>query len=341
LRDLAATGMVRLTYPIPMNARTDARSSADMPPAVDRRPPWLGTLILAAIAVVILSPGCRRSRESIPESPPDAIQTVVDGLADHQPQVLWYALPPSYQADLRELIATFCDHMDADLYDRTFRLLAQSVRVMKEKREFIYHSPLALSTPLIESSMGSQWNETVRMLDAIAKSDLSSLELLRQLDPGEFLASTGHRVMLGLENLRMRSQRSPTPGGWERASEALKGARLVFLEATGQEGVLQFSSPTNALAKHEVKLTRVEGRWVPADMAANWRTRVEQAKSHLAKLKGAEFEKAKPVLSMVLSSLESTLESLLEAKSQKEFDEILRRLAAAGGMLRALKDSPP
>jgi len=320
-----------------MEATGVARCCSAALAAIHRLIPPAGARIFCPVALLLLTFGCSRSPEAIPESPPDAVQVVVEGLADHQPQVLWDALPPSYQTDIRELITTFCTHMHADIYDRTFGILGKAVRVMKEKREFIFNSPVALSVPMLESSMGSQWNETVGLLNTIAKSDLSSLDSLGRMDPGDFLASTGHKVMERVEDLRRHSQRSPTLNAWEKMSQALEDAQIDFMLTSDTQGSLRFSAPTNDALK-EVELTKVEGRWVPSEMAAIWPDKVEEAKVNMARLSGPEFEQAKPMLSMVLGSLEGAMDSLLQAESQQEFDMTLKSLAAVGGMLQAMRN---
>lgn len=295
-----------------------------------------GLSVLAAVGFLWLLFGCSRSPEAIPPSPPDAVEVMVERLADNQPQVLWDALPPSYQADIRQLIQIFCARMDSNLYDRAFGVLSQSVRVLKEQEEFIFNSPIALSVPMLESSMGSQWDDAVGLLDSIAKSDLSTLDSLSRLNPGDFLASTGHRVMDRWEALRSRAQRTAGPNPWKRLSQSLKDAQVEFLVTREAEGVLRFNSTTNA-AMREVELTQVEGRWVPTRMAVVWEGRIKEAKTNLEKLQGPEFEKAKPMISMVLGTLESALDSLLKARNQEEFDATLENLAAVGGMLQAMR----
>jgi hypothetical protein len=320
-----------------MEANGTTRRRSAVLAAARRSLPPARALILGPIGLLFLLLGCSRSPEAIPEAPPEAVQAVVEGLVDNEPQVLWDALPPSYQADIREVINTFCTYMDADIYDRAFGVLAKAVRVMKEQEEFMFNSPIALSVPMLESSMGSQWDETIGLLNTIAKSDLSSLDSLSRMDPGDFLASTGHQVMDRVEDLRSRAQRSPRPNPWERIGQALEEAQIDFTLTSDTQGSLRFSSATNDVVR-EVELTQVEGRWVPSEMAAAWAERVEEAKANMAKLSGPEFEKAKPMLSMALGSLEGAMDALLQAESQQEFDMTLKSLAAIGGMLQSMRN---
>jgi len=51
-------------------------------------------LWLAGLMVVIMGFGCRRAPTSVPAAPPNAIEAIVEGMRNHQPQVVWHALPP-------------------------------------------------------------------------------------------------------------------------------------------------------------------------------------------------------------------------------------------------------
>ena len=200
-------------------------------------PITLGTLL-----IWLLSMGCHRSPIAIPESPPEAVTTVMQQLVDNQPRVLWDALPPSYQSDIRGLIVTFCDQMDPEVYDRTFRLLNQGVRVLRQQRQFLFNSPYTLDNVLLDSGIGLHWNESVAILETLVNSDIASLDSLRQMDPGLFLASTGSRVMSDLERLTRRIQRSPEANPWERAREAVARVPVRFVLGKGSEGLLYFGS---------------------------------------------------------------------------------------------------
>lgn len=294
-----------------------------------------GLLIIAGLAWVVHSGS--RSRPVIPKAPDNAVQVVIQGLAENKPQVLWDALPASYQADVREVIATFCANADPDIYNQMFRILDKVVRVMKEKESYFAKSPVALSIPLLESSVGRNWSHDVGLLDAVAHSELSSLATLKEMDPGAFLASTGQKVMAGLEDLRVRTQRSPGLNQWQKLSQSLNESGVQFVKTTEDHGYLKFSSPTNSAGK-EVQLVQVEGRWIPADLAASWKSKVAQAKERIAKLSGPEFAKARPLLTMMLGAVETNLDALLKVGSQKDFDERLKSFAAIGGMLQSMKE---
>jgi hypothetical protein len=290
--------------------------------------------------VALLLAGCRKQPDFQgpipPEKTPDAVRTMMDGLTENRPQVLWEALPPSYQADIRGLIATFCDHADAEVYDRFFRILDQGVQVLKRKKEFILNSPMTLDNPILDTGAALHWKEAVGLLDTFVSSELSTIESLRQLDPGKFLATTGSRLMNDMEELADLTERGARGNPWARAREALEKAQIGFVPGEGNQVVLTFAAGDQAEGR-EVEMTQVEGRWVPAEMAANWESRMAEARTRLAQLSSPEVQKARPVVMMILTGLEGSMNSLLSAGSQKEFDDILRGLKSIGDLAGALR----
>jgi hypothetical protein len=306
-----------------------------------RRNAAFGRAILMAFGtglVWLLLAGCHRSPISIPESPPEAATMVMQRLVDNQPRVLWDALPPSYRSDIRGLIVTFCDHMDPEVYDRTFRVLNKGIGVLRQKQEFLFNSPYTLDNVLLDSGIGLHWKQSVGILETLINSDIARLDSLRQLDPGVFLASTGNRVMSDLERLTRRIQRSPESNPWERAREALARGSVRFVPGEGEEGFLTFGS-RNDEEEREVRMVQVEGRWVPAEMAATWKTNVAEMQAGLERLGSPEAQRAKPMILMILGALERSMDTLLQSRSQQEFDAAFRSLQSIGEMASALREA--
>jgi hypothetical protein len=300
------------------------------------------SLVIAAwLGCAAGSTGCKRTPStSLPATPPEAVRAIVHRLESNEPQAVWEAMPPSYQAELRDLIGVFCAHMDPQVYDRLFRILNKSVRVLQEKEEFFSKSPVALSMPMLENLMGQRWHQVVSLLRTVATSDLATLDSLRRMDPGQFLASTGREVMAISDQLRRESARSPQPNPWQKLGEALDAAHIQFQPEGQDQGWLRFNSTTNKLLK-DVELVRVDGKWLPKSMAEAWKDRMAKAREGLAKLDGPESQKMKPVASLVMGTLENTADALLRAKSQKDFDEALKSLLTINTLVSSLRSPSP
>ena len=67
---------------------------------------------------------------------------VVNGLGENQPEVIWQALPASYQDDVSGLVREFAGQMEGSLWDQTFGTLATLTRVLDEKRQFVLEHPM-------------------------------------------------------------------------------------------------------------------------------------------------------------------------------------------------------
>lgn len=292
---------------------------------------------LALVIAVVAVAGCgRRAVVEEAETPRDTVEIVVEELASNRPQVLWEALPPSYQQDIRGLIGAFCDGVDSEAYDRAFRIMDKGVRVLEQKKEFIFNSPMTLNNPLIDSSIGMNWELSVGMLRAFVESDLSSVESLRLMDPGAFLSTTGGRIMGDVEELARLSPRADGTNPWLKAREAMAGAQIEFVPGEDGQGYLTFARAGEEGGR-EVKMVQVEGRWVPSEMAETWQSRVEEARGRLAKLGGEEAEKMRPMMQVVLNTLDGTMDALLAAKSQQEFDGVLGAIQSMGQLMQRFR----
>jgi hypothetical protein len=286
---------------------------------------------------VFLMAGCgRRAVVEEAETPRDTVEIVVEELAANRPQVLWEALPPSYQQDIRDLIAAFCDGVDGEAYDRAFRVMDKGVRVLEQKKEFIFNSPMTLNNPLIDSSVGMNWELSVGMMRAFVESEISSVESMRSMDPGLFLASTGSRIMGDMEELARLSPRADGTNPWLKAREAMANAQIRFVPGEDGQGYLTFGGAESEEGR-EVKMVQVEGRWVPEEMAETWQTRVEEAKLRFAEMGGEGAEKMRPMVQIVLNTLDGTMDALLAAKSQQEFDGVLGTMQSMGQLLQRFR----
>lgn len=288
-------------------------------------------VFLLGAALLLASTACRRETGTTPPAPTpvSSLETLLRDLSENRPESLWEALPPSYQADVRGLIAAFCDRVDTNLYDQTFRVLDKAVRVLREKKEFLFNSPLTLDNPIFETPLGLHWEETVSVMEPLVRSELATVEGLRHLDPGRFLATTGRRFLENLESLVEAMELPPARNPWLRWRQALEATQLRFLPMEDGSGILTWAPPGADLdPQREIRMVRVEGTWVPAELAARWQEGVARLRAGIQAMNNADSEKIRPILAMTLSTLERAMDALLQARSQKEFDTILQSLEA-------------
>ncbi len=282
-----------------------------------------------------LSVGCGPNAKEIPAEPEAAIDSLVENLKAHQPQALWHAMPAKYQSDLREVIGAFCDHMDPKIYDRSMALTSKLADVLETKKDFFYNSPVALSTPFFDSMAGAKWDEVTALVRTFAESDLATIDRLRNMDPGDFLASTGAEIMDRSERLRLVSGKNNTGDPWQKLQESLDLGKMTFTETSSNQGLFVIQRKDEK-EPTEVKMVKVEGRWVPVDMSQNWDAGIIRAKAGMKQLSGPEFQKSKPIIIFALTSFEGVLNQLLNATSQQQFDQTLLQMVQISQTLKSM-----
>lgn len=236
-----------------------------------------------------------------------------------KPQVAWQSLPASYRTDVDALIDDFSGRMDAKLWDDGFAVLGKLVRVLDEKREYILGFPMVqmFTSQSDKKAVDTQYGAVVKTLSAVVNSDIKTLDGLKDLDVAEFLTKTVGSTMgdlLGAANTMGASGL----GGPDAAMLSAKLEAAVVSE-TGDGAVVALTKPDGS--KEQVSMSKVEGVWVPKDMADGWKQGIADAKSSLAELKITDEDRAQAA--MMFGMANGFLDGLLKASSQEEFDEAI------------------
>ena len=69
-------------------------------------------LLCPVVALMFMAVGVPALAVDIPSTPDGTVRAVAEGLADRHPEVIWQALPPTYQKDITELTHAFAERMD-------------------------------------------------------------------------------------------------------------------------------------------------------------------------------------------------------------------------------------
>ena len=255
-------------------------------------------------------------------APDAAVRTVVTGLGENRPQVVWQALPASYQNDASGLIHDFANQMEDSVWDQTFATLSKAVRVLDEKKEFVLENP-QVSAQLPKSPNGeASYDGVVALLKTLLSSDLSSLERLRVFDGEHFLATTGSQLMSQMEHLAALA-----PEQTETLDE-LQTMNFRLLRSEGNRAWLLFEKPDEE--PQEIEFVLVEGKWVPATMAEGWDDGIAQAREQLSQVAVDPQQMAQ--VGPVLAIVDMQMEGLLAAQTSEQFQASLNGILALAMM---------
>jgi hypothetical protein len=269
----------------------------------------LALLVAASICLV----GCTDSNVSIPNTPEGTVQAVAKALAEHKPQALWSAMPASYQKDVTGLIQTFAEKMDKEVYDTTFKVAGKLTQVLQEKKDFILSHPMLQQGMVKGDEVRKNWDSLVGLLDTLMGSEIKSIDSLKTLDVGKFLAGTGGKLMKQAADLSKMTPQDQMG----KELDNLANIKVEVLPSAEGGTKLKISAP-NA-PEQEVEMVQVEGKWIPKQIADDWQDAMAKARKGLDEMKMGE-NKAQAM--MMLGGIGGALDGLLAAKDQQEFNAL-------------------
>tara|TARA_B100000678_G_C17871820_1_gene367623 strand:+ start:96 stop:575 length:480 start_codon:yes stop_codon:yes gene_type:complete len=91
--------------------------------------------VMGAIAVCLAS--ALPLAKAAEEGPESLITAPIQALEENNPKLIWEMLPASYQKDLNELVQTFANEMDAELWDAGFELAGSIGELLRTKKDLV------------------------------------------------------------------------------------------------------------------------------------------------------------------------------------------------------------
>ncbi len=265
---------------------------------------------------------------SQPGSPSKTAEEVVNeaaqGLASHQPRVLWDALPKSYRTDVEDIVHELARKMDKDLWNKGFALADKVVLVLKTKKELLLSSKMLNNSPVNTAQLSGNWDAVVGIAEIIAKSELADLEKLKHLDMGNFLSGTGAEFMKRLDALsRLENEENAAV-----VSRQLKSVKTTVLQSEKDTARVKIEIPGEA--SWEIPFVKVEGKWVPKSMADQWKVEIDRAKKSIAEWSTSLTAEEKHRTLGIMTSIDGILDQMLAAKNPQDLESALGQ---AFGML--------
>ena len=254
---------------------------------------------------------------SYPDEPDAAVRFVANQLAAMNGEVLWDALPESYQADITNLAKRSSEKIDAENYGRTFVLLARIAGLIENKSDFICHTKLGGGLP--EESLP----EIKRALPLLST-------LLRDFSTGAISTHAGLQDFDGrvfFEEFTTGLLRFIEASANLDAASTFSISDLASLEVKVVEQDVNTASLETVLpgsAPEREDYVRVEDRWLPLPFAEMWGAEISKANSSLQAVTAEQVNANKVQAGMILGILEGVMSQIEGADSQESFDRALQ-----------------
>ncbi len=243
-------------------------------------------------------------------SPAAAMQAITKGMEKGRFAELWDALPVSYQTDAKAVLQVAGQHLPAADHRRAFALLGRVAKLMREKKTELQE--------LAPEDFRPHWDATAAMLAILATSELADPGWYQNPDVPKLLQGTGAK--LGAEFLKLKLL---LPGQGEE----------VWFAPVSEEGDEAVVEMHRGEVSSKFSLRRVEGKWLPDGLVAQWDEAIATAKKSLGQ-PGAPNDNRDALLRH-LGVVEDGLDQL---DASENADQLVSR---AKGLLKALHPSEP
>lgn len=223
-------------------------------------------------------------------TPIETVTTLQTQLTKGNAGAFWNALPASYQKNITDLVHTFGEKADSQVYDQSFDVLKNLVRVVKKQQGLIEKLPQLEMLAENDGKKKQAAQTALDILQTIADSDISSTSKLKTLDVGAFFRGPISTI------LKLSS--AQVEGSAISPIDRLKKTKVTAKSQDDNNAVVEITMPAPFGDTEETQLTHlthVEGKWVPSALAAEWGAQFptikEQMVQQLAKLDDPESRK--------------------------------------------------
>ena len=269
--------------------------------------------------------GISSTTVTIPDEPFAAMQTIADEVIAGNYSILWHAMPTSYQTDINAIARLAGSKVDPEIYDKSFGLFGRFAEVADKQKLFILNTSLVGKQPAEQiAEIEAAWPSIIGFVQTIVTSSISSSAGLRAFDGQVFSEET-------LPELFKYSNDLAAISNEENPFGSLQFGSLKTVESTDTTAVLEITFASGDV--EAVDFTKVENRWVPAEIAINWSTEMAAAKKQLQVISSEEIAKNKPQLMGMITMLDGILTQLNNAKTQEQFDQALQGAMIPIGLL--------
>jgi hypothetical protein len=238
-------------------------------------------------------------------------------------------MPATWQTDVNDLTHEFANKMDAELWNKVFAVAQKAVTVLQDKKDLILSTSMMDSAGENKDDIVANWDTVTTALSTLVNSEISDIENLKTMDWGAFADGSGRTAReaddgaVSLPEGRRRDQ----------PEEALRSISAEVLENDGQVAKLKVTMEGEE--PEEIEMAKVEGRWVPKDMADEWDEKIAEAREGLANMSEEEMQQQKMQVMMGLGMAEAMIDQVAMAETPEQLEQMMAGLLGpmmGGGM---------
>lgn len=282
------------------------------------------TLSLLALSPALFLIGCGSGTPKPAATADAAVMQAVDSLEENDPSGIWHMLPASYQTQANGVLHDFAEKMPSDVYEQGAELAKKLENVLKSKKSLLLESPMLASAPI---DVSANYDQAVAIIGAVTSSDLMSVESLKKADIGVLLGSIGRKLMETADKMELDQNQAPFQ--MSQAMGAKDKLGTMNAELVSEDGdIATVRLSMEGEPPQELEFVKIEGKWIPGDVADNWGQMIAQAKAGVADMEIPPQVAAQIKMGMTMA--DSVLEQLLKAETQEDLEQVFTGLMGMG-----------
>lgn len=288
-------------------------------------------------------------------TPDGTVKAFFAALKDNKLDRIWNLLPARYQSDINSVVRDFGKGVDAEMWDGTFKTANRYFSITLAKQDMILKTPQAQEQMQNLTAGFAAKNRPINLSDpenfkklsrpvyeaviTLLGSQLKTTKELQSFDVGkflggpvsEFLSKIRKVVDAALSEMKAGPKSPPTEVPaiamlMEKFDDTMSSD--VKVTVTSMEGDNATVSVTIGGIGNPLELSKVDGKWVPAEMAAGWDAQIKQIKGGVA-FASLMVNSAKPRIMPQLEKINPLLDEMEKAKTQDAVNAAYAKLESA------------
>ncbi len=258
-------------------------------------------------------------------TPTETVQQAFSAADRNRPEMIFDLLPASYQNDIENIVVAIAQNADVETWNQARNLIAKFSRVLMRQQDLlttvlIKHIP-ATDDP---RSLKDGIKALSAMTGHLAASGISDLERLQQGNLRQLLATDGHALMAALEKV---AGAAPDTGDRTDLWASARTATVELLNADENTATVRTIVGDET---EDIDLVRIDGRWIPAEMADGWQESMSEMRRNIAAMDMStpKGQQQKQMAAMMLGMADGILSQIEQAKTVEDIDRIVAGMMA-------------
>jgi hypothetical protein len=268
---------------------------------------------MVSVSGLVLVAGCGKPKAA--KTPDKVVTQIAKAVQNNQPEVIFQALPASYQKDINSVVSEAAKKMDAELWNAGHDLMKNVVKVAGKQKKLLLQSKMLANNPQ-KDEISKDWDNAIKSISTLLDSDFTNIKKLRNADMAKMLATSGAAIMKQATAVKSNSEVS-------EALAKLKSIKATIVSQDGDSAKVKIEAEGEEA--EEIDFVKIEDKWIPKEIADSFAAKIKAARENIAKIdfNSPDGKKIKEMVIKQIKVADDMLKTAEKAKTKEELDGIL------------------